>query len=180
VSELTSFKKIYHNKWVELRERDGWVYITEPWCNSVGIALLPYRTKIVNQMIVREYLGRFEPNKAHQEAGVELCSITGGYDNADKFTIEECALNELREEGGYAARIGDLVPLGVVTAAKVSDKRYMLYTVDIGQPHIKEVEATGDGTKGEKGAYCQWITKDQLLTSQDPLLLSMYVKLFQA
>lgn len=170
------YEVLYTSKWAEVRKRGFYVYTHSPWSNSMGVALLPFR--FVNGQI--QFLARFENNLAHTDNRneLEICSITGGYDNADRFTIEECALNELREEGGYAALPVDLIPLGTANVSKGSDYVQFLYGIDLGKPHIVRVEPTGDGTEGEIGAYCKWVTREELFTTKDPLVYMMYARLF--
>jgi 8-oxo-dGTP pyrophosphatase MutT (NUDIX family) len=132
---------------------------------------LPYRK---HPEYLFEFLGRYEICPAHSDE-VELCSITGGYDNSDKFTIEQCALNELMEEAGYEGKLEDLVYLGSVRGSKSSDGITHLFAIDIDK--CTPCEAVSDGTLGEVGAYCDWINLIELINAKDPLLLAMYARL---
>lgn len=107
----------------------------------------------------------------------KLCTITGGYDNADKYTIVGCALNELREEGGYDAPSEAVIPLGTVYPSKGSDTVQHLFAVDLYHEGVIKVEATGDGTKGEKGSYTKWVSRLDIISSLDPLNATMLVRL---
>jgi hypothetical protein len=57
--------------------------------------------------------------------------MTGGYDNADRFSLVGCALNELREEGGYIAPLDAVINLGTVNPSKSSDTVIHLYAVNL-------------------------------------------------
>lgn len=165
---------LFKGKWVEVREKNGYEYLHNTWCNGVGVAIVPFKKDENGQTI---YLGRYENNSAHGTTTPQLCSITGGYDNSDKFTIEQCVLNELEEEGGFRATVNNLIPLGSCKPSKASDGVNHLFAIDLDVAKAQEVEATGDGTGGEVGAYCEWVTKKQAIECQDPLFAQMISRL---
>lgn len=172
-------KVLYDNRWCQVIEKDTavggkWIYSHHPWCNGEGVVILPYRTIKVGDRITRiGFLGRYDVVPCHSDE-TELCSITGGYDNSDKFTIEQCALNELAEEGGFIGKAEDLISLGSVRPSKASDTRMYLFAIDVDK--CQPCEATGDGSLGEVGAYCDWIDESQLIDSKDPLLHATYLR----
>ena len=128
-----------------------------------------------NSSGVIEYLGRFETCPPHGNE-LKLCSITGGYDNADKFSLKQCAINELYEEAGYQVSPKYLIDLGTVYESKSSDTVIHMFAIDMDLADVKKVEAIGDGTKGEEGAYCDWISKYDAITCNDPLLITMVTR----
>ncbi len=164
---------LFTNKWIEVREKNGYVYSHAPWSKGIGVAILAYRE---NAFRIREYLGRYEVTPCHMKEA-KLCSITGGYDNSDKFSIEECVLNELMEEGGFIAPKEALIHLGTVFPSKGSDTLQVLFAVNLDSPGVKSCDPTGDGTTFERGAYCKWVTEDDLVDASDPLNHAMIMRL---
>lgn len=177
---VKEIKTLFENKWVSIKEkvfdRDGhegrYVYTSKPWCNSTAVAILPYRAKHGEMSI----LGRFEICPAHSNE-IELCSITGGYDNSNKFSLEQCILNELLEEGGYIGREEDLEYLGFVRPSKSSDTTMHLYAIDLDK--CERGIATTDGTIGEIGAYCQLVSVEEGIMCKDPLISTMILRLIK-
>ena len=174
---MSSIDFLYNNNWVSVVEKHTdnngtYVYATSPWCNSTGVAVLGYMNMGSNV----KYLGRYELCPAHSDE-MELGSIIGGYDNSDKYTLKQCALNELREEGGFDAPVSLLIELGAVKPTKASDNIVYLYAVDIGNSLVNSCEATGDGGETEKGAYTKWVTEEQAIKCKDPLIAAMIARL---
>lgn len=175
---------LYSSKWNEVRLKDGWYeYTHAPWMNGTGVAVLAFRKKRIVaqdgrevQLKSLEYLGRYEITPCHSPEP-KLCAITGGYDNADKYTIVGCALNELREEGGYDAPSEAVIPLGTVYPSKGSDTVQHLFAVDLDHEGVIKVEATGDGTKGEEDSYTKWVSRLDIISSLDPLNATMLARL---
>ena len=167
------FETLFASKWVEVRKVGYYSYSHAPWSNGVGVAVLPFR---INEGGFYSFLGRFEITPSHGP-DTKLVSITGGYDNADEYTIEECMLNELREEGGYDAPSDAVISLGYLRPSKGSDTLQYIFAVNLDHPDAKTCEATSDGTEGEQGSYCEWVSLNDLLESSDPLLHSMYLRM---
>lgn len=174
-------KTLFDNKWVSVKQitldREGYevnyIYSSSGWCKSRGVAIMPYR--LINDGKDVQILGRFEICPAHSNIN-ELCSITGGYDNSDKFTLEQCVLNELHEEGGYIGNENDLEYLGSVRPSKSSDTTMYLYAIDI--DNCEKTDAITDGTIGEMGAYCDWVAVEDLMNCKDTLLHAMFIRTF--
>lgn len=177
-SEIMSNSKdkvLYSSRWNEVRLKDDWYeYTHAPWMRGIGVAVLAYR-KGENGY---EYLGRYETTPCHSPAP-KLCSITGGYDNYDKFSIVDCALNELKEEGGYIAPLEAVIPLGTVYPSKGSDTVQHLFAVDIDHSGVTKTDPTGDGTRGEHGSFAKWESRLQILFCGDPLNATMLARLEQ-
>lgn len=174
-NQESSDEVLYTSRWNEIRLKDGWYeYVHSPWSKGIGVAVLAYRKspKTGNT----EYLGRYELTPSHSDE-IKLCSITGGYDNSDEFTILGCALNELEEEGGYKAPTKAVTPLGTVYPSKGSDTVQHLFAVDIDYPGVESVEPVGDGTRGEEGSYVKWVDELDLVGSEDPLNHAMLMRL---
>jgi hypothetical protein len=153
---------LYETPWLHVVVRDGW-YTFVHTRNSV-IYLLPYRQGAHGT----ELLARFEICPAHS-AQHEQTSITGqckpGVDP------QEVALEELYEEGGYQAQAAQLVPLGARQLVKFADTVAHLFAIDLtGMPRST---APGDGSRGEVGAYCEWISMEQASASVCPVFLAM-------
>lgn len=137
-----------------------------PWCNGIGVGILAYK-KILGEV---HFLGRYEICAAHGDLP-KLGLIVGGYDNMDKFSLAECVLNELKEEGGISAPQNSLVFLGKVRPNKGSDTVEYLYACDVEGLDIGDL--SGDDVSD---SYTEWITAEQLLLSDDTQLLCAYLK----
>lgn len=175
---MSKVETLFENKWVTVLEKEtekngNYTYTHKPWCNGVAVAILPYKQKSVDDISI---LGRFEICPAHSD-DTELCSITGGFDNKEIFTIYECVLNELMEEGGYKAEVEHLINLGTVRPSKSSDTLMYLFAINIDQEGIEECEATTDGTVGEIGAYCKWVDIEDAIECKDPLVSTMIIRM---
>lgn len=174
---MSSIVDLFKSKWLTVREKTmdnggKYLYTHAEWCNSQGVAVLPFR--FTGELQRMEFLGRFEVCPAHSDK-VELCSITGGMDKEDELPIHT-ALRELEEEGGYQIPVVKMWNLGQVRPSKASDNTMHLFGALIDDSAIK-VEAIGDGTLGEEGSFCEWIDSYDVLHAKDPLLHTMYLRL---
>jgi len=166
--KTASKKELYHNEWVSLFEKDGYVYSHETRCGGKIVAVLGYREKDDKLEIV----GRFEKTPAHSQE-LKLASLTGGVE--DKST-EETAIIEMKEEAGIDITKDELEDLGQVMSSKSSDTIYYLFAVDCSKKDIKKGE--GDGSEGEKDAYCEWVSIRDAINSFDSVLHSLIIKKF--
>jgi len=162
-------KKLFSNEWISVVEKTTdnggkYVYSQSIWCNCEGIAILPYRFTANSRL---EFLGRFEICPAHSDE-LELCSITGGMDKESESPVFT-ARRELIEESGYVVDNKNLVYLGTVRPSKSSDTTTHLFTVRLDKDFIK-TDAVGDGTLGEEGSFCKWVSFDEITKAKDPLL----------
>jgi 8-oxo-dGTP pyrophosphatase MutT (NUDIX family) len=162
---------LFKNKWVSVIQKDFYIFARHDWCNSLGVALLPYRKTATGEM---EFLGRFEIFHAHGEE-VELCAITGGYDKEGE-SFADCAARELKEEGGYIVSSDKLLSLGTSKPSKAADSTLHLFAVEITEDTPYETPL-GDGTIAEEGSYAKWLSRSELLSSNDPNLLTILVRL---
>lgn len=163
---------LFKNKWVEVHEKvtekGRYVYSHSVWCGGQGVAVLPFKIED-GQLYL---LGRYEICPAHSNT-FELCSITGGMDVEGESPVFT-AKRELLEEGGFKAKMEKFIYLGEVKPSKQSDTTQHLFVVDV--TGLEQGEIVGDGTFGEDGAYCDWITPEQLSDAKDPLLHVMFVR----
>ena len=156
----SSEKTLWENKWLEVYEKDGWYTCVRSTVGD-GVMVLPYRTKGNTW----EILIRCEHTPCHED-GVRVkgkfnkTSLTGqiekGYDPIS--TAEK----ELYEESGYSVAQKDFLDLGWVYPTKHSDDKSYLYAVNL--DGAKEpAEIKGDGTKGEDGAWCEWVSLEEAI-----------------
>lgn len=163
-------KQIFANRWVSVYEdENGYTYSHETRCGGHIVSVLVY--KIDGNSL--KFFGRVERCPAHNKNPVlELASITGGVDDMDPV---KTALNELREEAGLVATADDLTDLGIVYPSKSADTVVHLYAVCA--DGLEQVEAEGDGSRGEIGAYCRWIDMDAAIQCTDPLMHAAIARL---
>ena len=164
-------KTLYENKWLALREKDGYTYLHENRCNGKLVAILVF-TK--NENGIDKILGRFEDNPAH--GGIHrLCSITGGVENDDVITT---VLMELEEEGGFKVNEEDLIPLGEARPYKAADTVCSLFGFDAtGKEETRNENPPGDDSGGEESCYCEWVSLLDIIDCGDSLAHSMIVRL---
>lgn len=148
---------LFKEEWLSIRENNGYTYVHEERANGVLVAILPYRKNKT------EYLMRMEICPAHGDEH-EFCGIIGSYDDL-KYTINQTAIRELKEEAGYEITEEQLIPLGWVWDSKVADTKVYLYTVNL--TDIEPGEATTDGTELEKTAYCMWESRKNCTKTRD-------------
>ncbi len=160
--------------WLALYEKDGYVFSHSPKWKGVAVAIIPFRKVWKDHPFEHyEFLSVIENRPCHGGDDY-ISSLTGAYDNSGKFSLEQCVLNELAEEGGYIGLEEDLIPLGWVNGSKSSDGIDHLFAIEI-------TEATptcipeGDGI--ETNLRPTWIGEDEILNSRDMILISMYARL---
>lgn len=178
---------LFENKWMTVKQKTmsngaKWVYSSAPWSGSVGVAVLPYKVVPVFDLEMNHvsydmaFLGRFDVIPCHSDE-IELNSITGGYDNSDKYSLAECALNELAEEGGFKAEERHLIYLGSIRPNKSSDYITHLFAIDVELEDVEKCEAISDGSLGEQGAYSDWVYEEDIVDSKDPILHALMLRL---
>jgi len=158
-------KELYHNKWLSLYQTGNYIYSHESRSNGKLVAVL-----VVDSTRPGKVFGRIELCPAHFD-GFQLTSITGGVEHDDPVTT---ALHELDEEAGLKADKHDLIPLGTVRPSKSADTTVYLYMYDAkGQ---KPGEAKGDGSEGEQGAYCDWVSEADAINCKCPFMATMIAR----
>lgn len=173
-------KILYQDDNLSLLQADDWYTYahmsrTEPAedGSSQLVAVLVYTFSEWSDK-VDKILGRFECCLPHND-GIELTSITGGVDKGS--TPIESAIHELYEEAGFEnVQEEDLVPLGTCRPSKQSDTLCHLFAFDATYKDRRE-DSIGDGTLGEEGAYCGWISLEEAITCKCPLVPTMYMRL---
>ncbi len=163
-------KILYHNEWMSLAERDGWVYAKESRGNCEGIAILPYADLPGGE---REYLGIEDKIAAHG-FGTNIYSITGIHDDLNE-TMEELAVKELFEEVGYVVDQNNLIPLGIVKPSKGMDMTRYLFAVDVVNADFQT--PPGDETGKEVNIVAMWLNKKDAMECVDPLMSTMILRL---
>lgn len=160
-------KLLFSNEWVSVFERDGWYTYTHS--NRTGlVCVVPYRND-------KEYpiLGRYEICPPHND-GNSLTSITGSIEKGE--VPISAALRELKEESGYIQHREYFTYLGMLNLSKQSDEICYLYGVSLNRLYTK-IEATQDGTKGEEGSYCKWISYEEAVKCKEPCMQSALLRL---
>lgn len=157
-------KTLYEGKWLSVIERDGWYQFARIPGSTGGVSILIYRKDPEKPI-----LGRFEICPAHGD-GLSLTAISGGIEEGQ--TPKTTAFNESFEEAGY--RLVDLIFLGKVKLSTNQDTDVYLFASNV--TGFDREEAPGDGTKGEEGSYCDWVTIDEAVMSKSAILGSMIIR----
>lgn len=159
---------LYNNEWLQMCETpDGYVYSHEAKSDGKGVAVLAFR-----QQNGIEVVGRYEQTPCHRD-GFALTSLTGLMDAADEYPAETAA-RELKEEAGIDVAPEQMRSLGSVRPSKQADTTMHLFCVDVGDRDIGE--SVGDGTSGEQGAYCRWVTPREACLSKSPVLAALVAR----
>lgn len=163
-------KTLWENEWLAVKEHDGWyTYMHQKKCDGKAVAVLGYSESPLSP------LGRFERVPCHND-GVSLCALTGMVDGGEDF--KTAAAREFEEESGVKVDEKELEDLGEIRPSKASDTVVHLYAVKIPKRDGK-LTGKGDGTKGEQGAFCSFVSVNDSINSKDPLLATMVVRLLE-
>lgn len=167
-------KQLFDNEWISVFEtEDGYVYAKD--VRGGFVAFLGWRKNDEGEM---EYLARFEkvpsryPDKTMENLPITMVSLSGTVEEGD--SAEETAVREVMEESGYEISEDDLVDLGIVCPSKSMYSRVHLYAADLTGKEKKD--AKGDGSKYEDEAHCEFVTFDELVYSDDPVLHSLFMR----
>jgi 8-oxo-dGTP pyrophosphatase MutT (NUDIX family) len=168
-----SDKVLYQTKYLSLIERDGWYYFAQIPGSAGGVVMLLYREEDGKPI-----LGRFEMCPAHHDAVPTLTAIAGGIEEGD--TPLETAIKEAHEEAGYKLEASDFTDLGSCRLSTNQDTIVYLFAANV--TGKERGNAPGDGTKGEEGAYCDWVSIEDAVLSKSAfmstLLMRWYWKVF--
>ena len=106
---------------------------------------------------------------------MELCALTGIVEEGEDPKVT--ALRELEEESGIVS-IAQPINLGTVNPSKASDTTAYLFGVDLNRvPDQARYYGPGDGTRGERGAYCAWVGLHEVLACKDATLIAALARL---
>jgi 8-oxo-dGTP pyrophosphatase MutT (NUDIX family) len=152
---------------LSLVERDGWYYFAQVPGSIGGICVLLYR---LNDK--RPILGRYEVCPAHDD-GIALTAIAGGIEKGD--TPLKTAINESYEEGGYKIDSTSFVDLGKCQLSTNQDTTIYLFSADV--TNLPRYNAPGDGTKGEIGSYCDWVSVEEAIFSKSAFMSILITRL---
>jgi 8-oxo-dGTP pyrophosphatase MutT (NUDIX family) len=155
-----------NNEWLQLKDKDGYIYSHEIRCNGSIVVVLPYR-KISEKMYA--FLLRDEVTPCWSD-GPTRSAITGGIESLDPG---EDAVRELKEEAGYSIIRSQLEFLGKCRASKSADTYYFLYAVDLTE--LVPEEALGDGSKNDQ-APSVWVSGHELSELEDAQAITAYCK----
>ena len=161
---------LFKNDHIEVLEKDGWYTYTRHNNGNGAVAVLGFVKK--PQLLI---LGRFEETIPHDD-GITLASLTGGVEEGEEF--EAAATREFKEESGFDVDKEDLVKLGAIRPSKSSDQAVQLFAVElIDADPEKTHRGGGDGTRGEKNAFCRFVSAEDAINSKDPILITMVARL---
>ena len=162
-------RRLFKNNYIEVLEKDGWYTYTRHNNGNGAVAILGF---------VREpflVLGRFERTIPHDD-GITLSSLTGGVEESEEF--KTAAVREFKEESGFDADKEDLIQLGAIRPSKSSDQTVQLFAIElVGMDADKTYKGEGDGTRGEKDAFCKFVSVEDAINSKDPILITMVTRL---
>lgn len=119
------------------------------------------------------FVGRMEKCPAHSDDDMTLCALTGGMEGGEPPL--SAAIREFEEESGIQADPGKFIYLGTTRPSKAMDTVVYLFGVDATGKEMGT--AQGDGSSGEAGTYCHWVTADDLIKCKDPLTHTMLLRL---
>lgn len=160
-------KVLCQTEYLSLIERDGWYYFAQIPGSAGGVVILLYRRD--NQLSI---MGRYEICPAHGD-GLALTAIAGGIEPGD--TPLKTAIKEAYEEAGYRLYPDGFVDLGSCRLSTNQDTIVYLFAADV--TNRIRFDAPGDGTRGEQGAYCDWITPTEAIQSKSAFMSALITRL---
>jgi|AntRauTorcE11897_2_1112592.scaffolds.fasta_scaffold00046_83 8-oxo-dGTP pyrophosphatase MutT (NUDIX family) len=177
---------LHAGKFVQLKQRDGdgysYEFVHESRCDGNIVAILP--VSFSRGMLVRH---EFTPCWGD---GLNVSSITGGWEKDRHPTPIDTVLEELREEAGIVLNDEScIMSLGTCRGTKSSDTLYHLFVVDLTEEDMwDQIEIETDGSVLEGKAHNEWVTVPApmsdtnaedcpwLVDGQDPLLYVMFTR----
>lgn len=158
---------LFETEYLALVKRDDWYYFAQVPGSIGGVIILLYRLND-NKPI----LGRYEKCPAHND-GLALTAIAGGIEKGD--TSLKTAINESYEEGGYKIEPEIFIDLGKCQLSTNQDTIVYLYAANV--TNLPRYDAPGDGTKGEIGSYCDWISVKDAIFSKSAFMSTLIMRL---
>lgn len=162
-------KLLFKTPYLSLIERNGWYYFAQIPGSAGGVSILLYRP-----MDDKPILGRYEICPAHLDIVPSLTAISGGIEEGD--TPLETAIKESYEEAGYKLEASDFIDLGSCRLSTNQDTIVYLFAANV--TGKERYHAPGDGTKGEEGAYCDWVTVTQAVQSKSAFMSALILRLY--
>jgi 8-oxo-dGTP pyrophosphatase MutT (NUDIX family) len=164
-----SDKILFDNKWLQVKQRDYYVYIHYPDCEGKSVVVLPFK-KTDNGI---HYLAVKEMCLPHSDVP-GIYNVGGGIYPHE--TVEEGAIREVKEETGYTISADQLINLGTSYLSKACDTMMYLFAVEITEDTPLS-NVRGDGTKGEQGIEPVWLVEEDIIFSPNPLFSSLFLRL---
>lgn len=154
--------KLYDGGWFSHHISDSGIeYIAE---NHDGITCLCYDSSRQE----RPFLLLHEQMSATVSDKPRLCSLTGSMDPGE--TPMQTCLRELREEAGAVVLESSVTYHGPVYTYKGCTKVTHAFSADLAGCGF--TQAVGDGSEVEENAYVRWHHLEDLLKTEDALLLA--------
>jgi 8-oxo-dGTP pyrophosphatase MutT (NUDIX family) len=165
-------KTLWQGKYISTKLLDNWYEYVHDGTGKL-VVVLCFRNP---EQGVWEFLGRYEKCPPHKD-GIALCALTGGIEEGEQYPLV-AAMRELKEESGIIPFNSEVIVLGTLRPSKASDSTAYLFAVDLNDLEKKhKYVGKGDGTKGEEGSYCAWVSEQEAINSKDPLLISAIARL---
>jgi len=164
---------LFKNEWISVKVKDGWFhYCHNEKIDGHGVAVLGWR----NSGDTLEILGRYENCPSHED-DIALCALTGGIDDKKgEASALTYAQKELEEESGISVSKDRFKSLGTVRPNKQSDSTAHLFEIELPDEEPAK-NPKGDGSTGEIGAYCRWVSSEEAINCKDPLVHVMMLRL---
>jgi 8-oxo-dGTP pyrophosphatase MutT (NUDIX family) len=159
---------LYDGGWFRHIETDSGIQALVE--NHDGITCLCYDFTRADK---RHFLLLHEQMSAKLTTKPQLCSLTGSID-AGEHHFDTC-LRELREEAGAVVLRDAMTYHGPLHTYKGCTKVTHVYSANLNGCDF--VHPVGDGSDEEESAYVRWHSLEDLLKSEDALLLASYARL---
>jgi len=153
---------LFETDYIKVKRRDGWYDMTSAQDSNEVVAVLLMDGK-------GRYLVRHENCPPYHIGETEHFSDVAltGMKEVGEIPMY-AAIREVEEESGIHPASYVLQDMGWVFTNKQCDMKVHLFLgVVMNQEEIEKMilRGVGDGTKGEEGAYCTWMTKAQIFDS---------------
>ena len=168
-------KVLHAGKFIQLKLREAddykYEYVHESRCDGQIVSILPYSRR---QGILLRH--EFTPCWGD---GLNVSSITGGWEKSRHATPIDAVIEELREEAGIVLHSEkSILSVGTCRGAKCIDTVYHLFAVNLDEGY-DEVDIEGDGSSLESRAHNVWYTDPFEIAEKavDPLVYVIFTKM---
>lgn len=159
-------KRLYDGGWFSHHVTDeGVEYLAE---KRDGITCLCYDPTRAD----KPFLLLHEQMSAKMVETPQLCSLTGSIDEGEE-PLQTC-IREIREEAGVVVLSEMVTYHGPLHTYKGCTKVTHVFSANIAGCNF--VNATGDGSEAEENAFVRWHSLQELLATEDALLLATLAK----